>query len=173
MNGEADISCSILAKEDFRAMYPRMRDGGLLWTMWPQYPSAWWSEERFIALLGDEKSAVIGGYVNGQLGGFLHLWPYGGSLYTKVGEAGVCAFREYFPYAQEMCKAAMEYVFAHFDCSCLIGHIPVQNIHALKMLEAVGFKKVCRVPQMGYFARKDMFTDGYIVLAIPNNKEGD
>lgn len=165
------VSCSVLGRDDFKAMYPRMVRDGLLWTLWPQFPDEWWSEEKFTALLSDEKSLVIGAGVDGELGGFLHLWPYEGSSYTRVGEVGVCAFREYFGLADVMCRAAMQKVFAEYECSCLIGHVPVQNRHALRMLERVGFRKVCRVPGMGYFARKDTFADGWLVLAEPENRE--
>lgn len=166
-----EMTCRVLKADDFHRMYPRMVEDRLLWAFWPQYLDDWWTEEKFVSLLSARDSVVVGVEVDGVVGGFLHLWPYCGSEFTKAGEVGVCAFRKYFPLASQMCRVVVRYVFSHFDCSCLIGHIPVHNIHALRMLESVGFTKVCRVPEMGYFARKDRFSDGWLVNAVPERRE--
>lgn len=163
-----ELTCTIMSDAELPALYARMKVERLLWSLWPQYPEEWWSQEKFVALTGYAASLVLGVAVDGEPGGFLHLWPYCGSAYTRVGEVGVCAFRSHFRVAPAMCRAAMRWVFEHQDCSCLIGHIPDPNRHALRMLESVGFRKVCRVPGMGYYAKKRSFVDGVLVMATPD-----
>lgn len=135
---------------------------GLMWSLCPDYGDDM-TEAEFMALYGRDDCLVLGGFVDGELGGFLVIWPY--RRVTRCAEIGLCAFRKFFSVAPRLCIGGLLWAFEHLDMVAMVGHVPAPSRHVLAMLEQVGFGRRALIPDLLWFARKERFVSGWLVMA--------
>lgn len=145
--------------------YKRLAEEDLLWAFEWQYDAP--TLEQWMAVYGPHDTLLLEGYVDGVPGGLLSLIP--AMTDTRCGMVGVTAYRNFFPCAERLVRGACLWVFEHLDCASLLGVIPAANHHALRMVPRVGFSVLGRVPGMCWYARKQQFVDGVLVVATPES----
>jgi hypothetical protein len=157
-----DMRYRILLDDELPELYERIMADGLMWTLCPEYGDDM-SKAEFLRLYRRDDCLVLGGFIEGELAGFMVTWPY--RRITQCAEIGLCAFRKWFGMAPRLCVGALIWAFDHLDMVSMVGHVPAPNRHVLAMLEQVGFGKRCKIPGLLWYARKNGFVDGWLVMA--------
>lgn len=148
---------------DFERVFRRLEQDGLFQAFdceWeePDFP-------RWMAHCRRPDVLLLEGCIDGMPAGLLKLIPF--MARTRCGEIGVVAYRDFFRHAAWLSRGAYLWCFEHMDCACLVGRVAAPNRHALAMAPAVGFRELCRIPQMCWHGGKQKFVDGVMMLATP------
>lgn len=160
----------ITKEQDFLAIFNALKRDDLLWTVYPDVDAEDWSFDLFLSFCGPGTVTwTLAGYVDGELAGVLWLWPFRGALAGRCGEIGVTAFRPHFKDAERLCRGALLQACKELDIASIIGRIPVQAKHILRMHERLGFSRLGRIPGLLWHARLRRPVDGYLVLATPES----
>lgn len=164
----AEMTYSLLIHErQYRAIYARMHAERLLWAAWPDVAAAEWTAEEFCRRLGREEMYVLGGCIDGEPAGVLLLWPVSGR--TLCAEVGLTAYRRFFPQARELARGALLHACVELSLSAILGRVAAPNRHILRMLGGLGFAELGRVPGMIWYAARERFVDGVLVMATPDS----
>ena len=147
--------------EELQFVYRRIEAENLFWCLDCEYQKPDFREwmQKFLR----KDVLMVGGFVDGDFAGV--LMAHGISQRSRCAEIGVCGFHKYFGEADALARGAMLYLFDNYDCTSALGRIAVPNLHALRMLDAVGFSRVARVKDMFWYERKGKYVDGIIVYA--------
>lgn len=162
----AEMTYSLLLHEaQYREIYARMRTERLLWAAWPDIAAREWTPEDFCRRLGRPDIYVLGGYIDRELAGVLLLWPV--AQRTLCAEIGLTAFRRFFPQARDLCAGALRHACRELGITAILGRVAAPNRHILRMLGGLGFTELGRVPGMIWYAARQKFVDGVLVMATP------
>lgn len=82
----------------------------------------------------------------------------------RVWQFDFTAFRAGFPVAVTQARGGFQWAFDHLDCTSIMGVCPLPNRHAWKLAEACGFHVLARLPEACFYARKQKYVDGVLVL---------
>lgn len=151
----------LVDEADLAPLFDKLKEEDLFWCLTPE--KAHWSREAWLKAYTDPRVLVLAGYVGGELAGFMTVWPY--RPVTRCAEVGLCAFRRHFRQAARLCAGALVWAFDNLDARTLLGHVPAPNRHILRMLDAVGFSRLCLIPGLTFYERKGTFVDGWLVGA--------
>lgn len=152
----------LINTEDFASISARMRDEGLLWAFFPEIDPNEWDNARVAQYLGRQDMLVLGGYIDGELAGFLTLVPL--RFRGRAGEIGLLAFRKFFKDALPLVTGAFDWIFRTQDCDALLGFIPVASRQSMRLFSSLSFVSMGRVPNMSWYAKKRRFVDCEIVM---------
>ncbi len=157
----------LIHERQYREIYARMRAERLLWAAWPDMAEAEWTAEEFCRRLGREEMYVLGGYIDDEPAGVLLLWPVAGR--SLCAEVGLTAFRRHFRQARELARGALLHASGELSLSAIIGRVAAPNRHILRLLGSLGFAELGRVPGMIWYAAREHFVDGVLVMATPES----
>lgn len=157
----------LLDDDDLLLVYEKFTAGDIWWAFYHDYEGM--TRQRWLDTARADGVGVIGGYVDGRLGGVMTIQPFRGKVMTQCAEIGVAACREYFSEAEPLSRGAFLWAFERLDCESMVGFIPVSNRHSLRMAPRVGFRELCRVPKMCWYERRQRFEDGVLVCATPES----
>ncbi|WP_165071124.1 hypothetical protein [Desulfovibrio sp. ZJ200] len=90
-------------------------------------------------------------------------------LLGKIWQFDFTAFRESAHLAPLMARQAFAWIFDRQDCAGIMGLCPAPNRHAWRLAEAVGFNVLGRLPKACFYARKQNYVDGVLVLCTPRS----
>lgn len=152
----------LISEKDFANISARMRDEGLLWAFFPEIDPNEWDNSRVAQYLSRKDMLILGGYIDGELAGFLTLVPL--RFRGRAGEIGLLAFRKFFKDALPLATGAFDWVFRTQDCDALLGFIPVASRQSMRLFSLLGFVPMGRVPNMSWYAKKRRFVDCEIVM---------
>lgn len=82
----------------------------------------------------------------------------------KIWEFDFTAFRESAHLAPLMARQAFAWFFEQQDCAGIVGLCPAPNRHAWRLAKVAGFNILGRLPQACFYARKQRYVDGVLVL---------
>lgn len=161
-----EMTYRLLNEYEVCDLYACLKAEDILWALFPDVPDM--SEDQFLADMQRDDVYALGGFIDGYLAGCLTVRPFDGAN-TQCAEVGVTALRRYFPVAAPLCRGALIKASDDLRPASFIGRVAAPNIHVLRMLSRVGFKKLCRIPGLVYYDRKNQHVDGYLVLATPES----
>ena len=165
------MSYRVIAPEDKQTLayiYERLRTEDLLWTVYPEVDPEEWSLERFYSI-HQAPLHVLAGYVDGEMAGVMLSWPFRESWKNRVLEIGLTAFRKHFAQAVPLCRGALIWACDHLQPTAIIGRVACPSHHILRLLDAVGFSKLGKVPGLCWYTRKQTHVDGWLVMATPES----
>lgn len=82
----------------------------------------------------------------------------------KIWQFDFTAFRESAHLAPLMARQAFAWIFEQQDCAGILGLCPAPNRHAWRLAKAAGFSILGRLPEACFYARKQRYVDGVLVL---------
>lgn len=153
----------LIDEQEFSALFDRLQAENLFWCLTPDRMH--WGKDAWLKTYMADGVMVLAGYIDGELAGFMTVFPYRFHAATLCAEIGLCSFRDYVRQAVPLCLGALTWAFGHLDVKTLVGHVPDCNHHVMRMLEAVGFRKQCLLPGLIWYDRKARFVDGWFVTA--------
>ncbi len=83
----------------------------------------------------------------------------------KLWSFDFTVFRAHFSEAVAMSQGALRFIFSHDECHSLLGICAKSNRHAWQLAQKAGFSTIGSVPKACYFAKKERFEDGILVMA--------
>lgn len=156
----------LVRPEQYAEVYQRLADEDLLWAIWWDVDPDQWSVELFVHMMDRADRYVLAGYIDGQFAGLMTLL---GLPRSRCAEIGLTALRPYFRQAAPLCLGALKLACETLDVASFLGRVPEPNRHILRMLGAVGFHEIGRVPGMCWYTRKQAFVPGVLVMATPSS----
>lgn len=137
------------------AVFFRMRDEGLLTCA--MYALATPTLADWQRITAPERGLLLRCEdAQGRLMGCGLFSPWRGHLL----EFDFTTFRDTAHLAVPMARQGFAWVFAHLDCSGIVGLCPLPNRHAWRLATACGFRQVARLPAACFYARKGCHVDG-------------
>lgn len=149
--------------QEFSDLFDKVQAENLFWCLTPE--RAHWEKDDWMRAYMADGVLVLAGYLDGELAGFMTVFPYRFHKATLCAEIGLCSFRAYVKRAVPLCLGALRWAFDNLDVKTLVGHVPDCNHHVMRMLESVGFHRQCLLPGMIWYDRKARFVDGWFVKA--------
>ena len=157
----------LINEAEFLAIYRKLDADGSFWAFWPDVEEEEWTAERFCHFLSRDGLYVLGGYIDGELAGAMLLWPV--APRTLCAEIALTAFKPFYPLATKLCQGALLKVLDELEIASILGRVATPNRHCLRLLGGLGFREVCRVPGLFWYACKRKFVSGALVMATPES----
>ena len=156
----------LIRPEQYAAVYRHLADEDLLWALFWDVDPDQWSVDFFVRMMDRDDRYVLAGYIDGEFAGLMTLL---GLPRSRCAEIGLTALRPYFRQAVPLCLGALRLACDKLDVASFYGVVPAPNRHILRMLGAVGFHEMGRVPGMCWYTRKQAFVPGVLVMATPSS----